>query len=110
MRYVALTALAAAVLLLGAQGTLADVREGGSTPVARPGTDLASKRGISRSELRRRLAGAMGDVGGASGAYVFDVDAGGRGALYGNDATERRTPASNEKLFTTAAFLDEFGP
>ena len=44
-------------------------------------------------------------VGGASGAWVFDVDANGDGQLYGNDADERRIPASNEKLFTTAAFL-----
>ena len=51
----------------------------------------------------------MRDVGGASGAYVFDVDANGDGTLYGNDANERRVPASNEKLFTTAAFLAELG-
>ena len=52
----------------------------------------------------------MGDAGGASGAFVFDIDANGDGALYGNDAGERRVPASNEKLFTTAAFLAELGP
>ena len=67
-------------------------------------------RGIDRSQLRRRLADAMRDVGGASGALVFDLDANGDGALYGNDADERRVPASNEKLFTTAAFLSELGP
>jgi D-alanyl-D-alanine carboxypeptidase/D-alanyl-D-alanine-endopeptidase (penicillin-binding protein 4) len=97
-------------LLAASVPASAGLREGGSTPVARPGTDLASKRGISRSELRRRLAAAMGDVGGSSGAFVFDIHARGGGALYGNDASERRTPASNEKLFTTGAFLDELGP
>ena len=34
----------------------------------------------------------------------------GDGALYGNQADERRVPASNEKLFTTAAFLHALGP
>jgi len=83
--------------------------EGGRTPVARPGTELASQRALSASELRGELADAMADAGGASGAFVFDVDANSDGALYGNDANERRVPASNQKLFTTAAFLDELG-
>src|SRR5262245_59086856 len=88
-------------LLVGAQTALASPDEGGVTPVAKAGTPAASKRAISRSALRRRLADAMSDVGGASGAYVFDLDARGDGTLYGNDASERRIPASNEKLFTT---------
>jgi D-alanyl-D-alanine carboxypeptidase/D-alanyl-D-alanine-endopeptidase (penicillin-binding protein 4) len=102
--------LALVALVLGVQPALGHVDEGGSTPVARPGTPAASRKAISRSELRHRLADAMSDVGGASGAYVFDLDANGDGTLYGNDAAERRTPASNEKLFTTAAFLHELGP
>ena len=97
-------------LLLGAQPALAGIDEGGVTPVAKAGTPAASKRAISRSELRDRLADAMRGAGGASGAYVFDVDARGDGTLYGNDASERRVPASNEKLFTTAAFLSQLGP
>ncbi len=84
--------------------------DGGSTPVAKAGSPAASKRAISLSELRQELGDAMGDAGGASGAFVFDVDANGDGALYGNDANERRVPASNEKLFTTAAFLAALGP
>jgi D-alanyl-D-alanine carboxypeptidase/D-alanyl-D-alanine-endopeptidase (penicillin-binding protein 4) len=110
MMRVSVLLLTAGVMLAWAAGAPAGVREGGSTPVARPGTDLASQKAISRSKLRRRLADAMSDVGGASGAYVFDIDARGDGTLYGNDASERRTPASNEKLFTTAAFLDALGP
>ena len=102
--------VAVAALLAGTAPAWAGIDEGGVTPVARPGTPAASHKAISRSELRRTLADAMGDVGGASGAYVFDIDARGDGALYGNDASERRVPASNEKLFTTAAFLDELGP
>lgn len=97
-------------LALGPSPAAADVGEGGSTPVAKAGSPAASRRAISASELRHELGDAMGDVGGASGAFVFDVDADGDGALYGNDANERRVPASNEKLFTTAAFLAELGP
>ena len=102
--------LALVAVLAAAAPASGGLREGGSTPVARPGTPAASQRALSRSELRRQLADAMGDVGGASGAFVFDIDARGGGALYGNDASERRVPASNEKLFTTAAFLGELGP
>ncbi len=99
-----------AALLTAASAGVATADDGGSTPVAKAESGLASKRGIDRSQLHRRLADAMHDVGGASGAFVFDLDAHGDGALYGNDADERRVPASNEKLFTTAAFLSELGP
>ncbi|MDX6582218.1 MAG: hypothetical protein QOI10_1402 [Solirubrobacterales bacterium] len=97
-------------LVATASPALAGVGEGGSTPVAKAGTPAASTKALSRSALRRQLADAMGDVGGASGAFVFDVDAKGDGTLYGNDGDERRVPASNEKLFTTAAFLTALGP
>ncbi len=70
----------------------------------------AHGRDLSASELRSRLAADLRSAGGASGAWVFDVDANGDGQLYGNDADERRIPASNEKLFTTAAFLSTLGP
>ncbi len=52
----------------------------------------------------------MNAAGGASGAFVLDLDASGDGSLFGDQADERRVPASNEKLFTTAAFLDALGP
>ena len=39
-----------------------------------------------------------------------DIDAGAEGVLFTDDAGARRIPASNEKLFTTAAFLDALGP
>ena len=101
-------------LLLVLAGALtpavATADDGGATPVAKAGTELASKRGLSRSELRGELADAMRSAGGASGAFVLDLDANGDGSLYGNDADRRRVPASNEKLFTTAAFLSELGP
>jgi D-alanyl-D-alanine carboxypeptidase/D-alanyl-D-alanine-endopeptidase (penicillin-binding protein 4) len=70
----------------------------------------ALARGLSASELRSELANDLAGAGGSSGAWVFDVDAAGDGQLFGNDADKRRIPASNEKLFTTAAFLDALGP
>ena len=98
-----------AALLAAPVSAVASPDDGGTTPVARPGIELASKRALSLSQLRRELSEAMHDAGGASGASVFDVDANGDGTLYSNDANERRVPASNEKLFTTAAFLAELG-
>jgi D-alanyl-D-alanine carboxypeptidase/D-alanyl-D-alanine-endopeptidase (penicillin-binding protein 4) len=50
----------------------------------------------------------MRSAGGASGAWVYDT--GGDGTLFSSSATKRRILASNEKLFTTAAALDRFGP
>jgi serine-type D-Ala-D-Ala carboxypeptidase/endopeptidase (penicillin-binding protein 4) len=80
----------------------------GHTPVARAGTPAASVSGLSAASLRTQLANAMRSVGGASGAWVYDT--GGDGTLFSSSATKRRILASNEKLFTTAAALDRFGP
>ena len=79
-----------------------------ATPVARPGSPLAATRALDAGALRSRLSAALDGAGGASGAWVRDLDAG--EVLFTDDAGTRRTPASNEKLFTTAAFLDALGP
>ena len=50
----------------------------------------------------------MADAGGSSGVWVYDLGAGG-GLLYSENASNDRIPASNQKLFTTSAFLDELG-
>ena len=97
-------------LVLASPAAAARPDDGGTTPVARPGTPAASERALSLSELRDELSSAMRVAGGASGAFAIDLDANGDGSLYGNDADRRRVPASNEKLFTTAAFLDALGP
>ena len=88
-------------------GALQD--EGSSTPVAREGSALAAERGISRARLRRILENQMDSVGGASGAYVYDVDANANRLLYSDSAKKSRILASNTKLFTTAAYLQRFG-
>ncbi len=99
-----------ALLLAAPLSAVASPNDGGKTPTARPGTELASERALSRSGLRAKLANAMNAAGGASGAFVLDLDAQRSGSLFGDQANERRVPASNQKLFTTAAFLDALGP
>jgi D-alanyl-D-alanine carboxypeptidase/D-alanyl-D-alanine-endopeptidase (penicillin-binding protein 4) len=79
-----------------------------STPVARPGTPLAATRALDAGALRSRLSAALSSAGGASGVWVRDLDA--DDVLFTENAGTRRAPASNEKLFTTAAFLDALGP
>ncbi len=81
----------------------------GQTPPARPGSAAASTRDLSRGELRDELAAALADDGSASGAFVFDTEASGDGTLFSASGSTPRIPASNQKLFTTAAFLSEFG-
>ena len=108
----ALAAAAPAAVASAGHATVEAVTrdDGGVTPVARAGTPAASKRALSRSELRAALADAIDGVGGASGAWVYDVDARDDRILFSDQGGNRRIPASNEKLFTTAAFLSELGP
>jgi serine-type D-Ala-D-Ala carboxypeptidase/endopeptidase (penicillin-binding protein 4) len=79
-----------------------------ATPVARAGSSLAATRALDAGALRSRLSAALNGAGGASGAWVRDLGSG--TVLFTDNAGTRRTPASNEKLFTTAAFLDALGP
>jgi D-alanyl-D-alanine carboxypeptidase/D-alanyl-D-alanine-endopeptidase (penicillin-binding protein 4) len=68
---------------------------------------MAARGTLSEGALRDEISDALRSVSGADGAWVFDVDAGRE--LFADDATRRFVPASNQKLFTTAAFLDHFG-
>jgi serine-type D-Ala-D-Ala carboxypeptidase/endopeptidase (penicillin-binding protein 4) len=100
-----------ALLLAGAAPASADGPDyPGRTPVAKPGTPLAATRALDASQLRAKLNAAVASAGGASGVWVRDIDAGGDGVLFTDDAGASRIPASNQKLFTTAAFLHSFGP
>ncbi len=64
---------------------------------------------ISRSRLRHGLENQMQRAGGASGAWVMDIDAPGNRILFTWASHTRRILASNTKLYTTAAVLDRFG-
>ncbi len=64
---------------------------------------------ISRSRLRHGLANQMQRAGGASGAWVLDIDAPNNRTLFTWASRTGRVLASNTKLFTTAAVLDRFG-
>ena len=60
------------------------------------------------STTKRILRKEMAKAGPYSGAHVVDLVTG--RAIYSEDASVPRIPASVEKLFTTAAALEQFGP
>lgn len=80
------------------------------TPAAKPGSDLAARADLSRGELRDELAAALADDGSAGGAWVFDTEATGDAVLFSDNGSREMIPASNQKLFVTAALLAELGP
>jgi serine-type D-Ala-D-Ala carboxypeptidase/endopeptidase (penicillin-binding protein 4) len=85
--------------------------DGGTTPVATRGSFLAARDSLSKGRLRRKLEREMRRVGGGSGAWVYDLRAGGSGGdvLYSDSGKRSRLLASNSKLFATAAFLNRLG-
>ena len=64
---------------------------------------------ISRERLNHGLANQMRRVGGASGAWVYDLDSPSDGLLFSWASKTPRILASNSKLFTTSAALHRFG-
>ena len=85
--------------------------DGGTTPVAVRGSALAARGSLPKGRLRRKLEREMDRVGGGSGAWVYDLRAGGGGGsvLYSDSGKRSRMLASNSKLFATAAYLNRFG-
>jgi serine-type D-Ala-D-Ala carboxypeptidase/endopeptidase (penicillin-binding protein 4) len=64
---------------------------------------------LSRSRLEAGLAKQMRSAGGASGAWVYDLDADRDALLFSWASKTPRVLASNSKLFTTAATLHRLG-
>src|SRR3954465_15559380 len=60
------------------------------------------------AKTKRILRKEMAKAGPYSGAHVVDLSTG--HAIYSEDASVPRIPASVEKLYTTAAVLQSFGP
>ncbi len=67
----------------------------------------AQSSGAQRT-LTSALNYGMGQIGGASGAYVVDMNTG--QVLYSDAAGVGRLPASVEKIYTTSTTLLRFGP
>lgn len=64
---------------------------------------------ISSAKLQRKLGALTRKAPGASGVYVYDIDARSKRLLFGHDEGRRRLLASNEKLFTTVSALGTLG-
>ncbi len=63
---------------------------------------------ISAKTLQDKLTAGTNKLGSQSAAYVVDLDAGVE--LFSHRPDKALSPASNEKLFTTATALTRFGP
>jgi D-alanyl-D-alanine carboxypeptidase/D-alanyl-D-alanine-endopeptidase (penicillin-binding protein 4) len=87
-------------------------RLAGPDVAARSSSGLAAASGsssLSRSRLHRKLKHLARKAPGASGFYVYDIDADRRRVLFDRKEGKRRRLASNTKLFTTATALDRLG-
>ena len=73
------------------------------------GGSAQASASMSRAHLEHGLAKQMKRVGGASGAWVYDLDASDHGQLFSWASKTPRVLASNSKLFTTAAVLHRYG-
>ena len=68
----------------------------------------APAQAIDATTLTKRLSAHSKKLGSASAGYVVDLDTG--ATLFSRRADLALSPASNEKLFTTASALLRFGP
>jgi D-alanyl-D-alanine carboxypeptidase/D-alanyl-D-alanine-endopeptidase (penicillin-binding protein 4) len=71
-------------------------------------TAPAAAQALGKQTLQRAVSLSLRSAGGQSGAWIYDSDSGTR--LLDWNGAARRTPASVEKLFTTATALERFGP
>jgi D-alanyl-D-alanine carboxypeptidase/D-alanyl-D-alanine-endopeptidase (penicillin-binding protein 4) len=75
--------------------------------IALIGAGAATAQARNLTELRNKLKAESRKLGASSGAYVVDLTSGRE--LFKRDADRSLVPASNEKLFTTAVALLQFG-
>lgn len=75
---------------------------------AQAGSASAQSASAARRSLARALSRGMQKIGGASSAYVVDLQTG--QVLFARAANAARIPASVEKLYTTSTVLLRFGP
>jgi len=68
----------------------------------------AASEAAGPARTKKILRTEMAKAGAYSGAYVTDLETG--RALYSEDASVPRIPASVEKLYTSATALERFGP
>lgn len=121
-RYTGALVAVTAALLVGAPAASASdhvLREGtGNARLANPDAPATSRpslpssvgRGpISAGKLARKLGKLARKAPGASGFYVYDVDAKSKRVLFDRNEGKRRMLASNEKLFTTTTALGTLG-
>ena len=104
---IALAGLVAMATSLPAAAAAAGPDRPARTPVARSVAATATTS-ISRTRLCGALRTRLGRGGSANGLFVIDTGTGKR--VCGRKGRVRRIPASNMKMFTTAAALARFGP
>lgn len=78
------------------------------TPYPPGGSHVASERGAVPAEIERLVDPLLAGLRGRVGVAIYSVDR--QRALYSRDADHGLLPASNMKLYTTAAALDRLGP
>ena len=79
-----------------------------SPPAPRPGGAISGSAGASPAAIARLIDPVVRGRGGAVGVAVYAVER--EIPLYLHDADVPLVPASNMKLYTTAAVLDRLGP
>ncbi len=79
-----------------------------ATPKRRPAARATRATAGTAAGLEAHMAHELGLAGGQSGAYVYDMTT--ARALFSQRATQRRAPASVEKLYTAATALERLGP
>ena len=104
------TAVAVLATAAGALAAAIGTDAAAANAAAKASSERASERALGTAELRGELGAALAADRSAGGAWVFDTEASGDGLLFADSSSKPRIPASNQKLFVTAALLAELGP